>query len=176
MGEIYERFLPRVYRYVAARVGRPHDAEDVTAEVFVKMIKALHRYENRRVPFGAWLFKLARNEVVSFHRHSGGGPQTVGLEEGAAAFLSDPGEKAEQAALLREVREAMDALPEAQREVVTLRLVADLSVAETARVLDKREGTVKVLHHKALERLQRQLASPSRQPATIGGRTREQKA
>lgn len=176
VGELYERFLPRVYRYVTARVGRLQDAEDVTAEVFVKMVKALPRYEDRRLPFGAWLFKLARNEVISFRRRSGSGPQLVGLEERSALSLSDPGEKAEQAALLGEVRAAVKALPEAQRDVVTLRLMADLSIAETARVLDKREGTVKVLQHKALERLQRQLGSSSFQPAPMGGKAREQKA
>src|SRR3954451_21389187 len=69
-GSLFDVYYGPVYRYVAARVGRPSDAEDLTQLVFVKALEALPRYEARGVPFGGWLFRLARNAVIDFVRTS----------------------------------------------------------------------------------------------------------
>src|SRR6476469_10942992 len=67
-GSLFDAYYGPVYRYVASRVGRPSDAEDLTQLVFVKVLEALPRYEPRGVPFGGWLFRLARNAVIDFVR------------------------------------------------------------------------------------------------------------
>src|SRR5215210_3870093 len=67
-GSLFDVYYGPVYRYVAARVGRPSDAEDLAQLVFVKALEALPRYESRGVPFGGWLFRLARNAVIDFVR------------------------------------------------------------------------------------------------------------
>src|SRR4051812_38139996 len=67
-GELFDHYHEPIYRYVASRVHRPTDAEDLTQAVFVKALEALPRYETRGVPFGGWLFRLARNAVIDFVR------------------------------------------------------------------------------------------------------------
>ena len=67
-GHLFDHYSEPVYRYIASRVRRPSDAEDLTQTVFVKALEALPRYESRGVPFGGWLFRLARNAVIDFVR------------------------------------------------------------------------------------------------------------
>ena len=73
-GQLFDHFHGPIYRYIASRVQRPSDAEDLTQLVFVKALEALPRYEVRGIPFGGWLFRLARNAVIDFvrtrHEHS----------------------------------------------------------------------------------------------------------
>jgi len=156
LAELYERYLPRIYRYVAARLPAA-DAEDVTSTVFLKMVDSLGRYEWRGLPFGAWLFRIARNEVVSFVRR-----ERYREADPLDEALRDPAPSAagafEDAAQLAAVRDAIAQLPPAQRDVIELRFIAGLSVAETAKVLGKFETNVKVLQHKGVAKLQRLLA------------------
>lgn len=157
LAQLYERYLPRVYRYVAARLTAAEDAEDVTATVFLRMVDALSRYQWRGLPFGAWLFRIARNELASFHRRAQyrvADPLDEGLRDPAPGA---PG-NVEEAERLAAVREAISQLPPAQREVVELRFMAGLSIADTAKVLGKSETNVKVLQYKGVRRLQRLLA------------------
>ncbi len=157
LAQLYERYLHRIYRYVATRVSRPEDAEDVTATVFLKMVDSLGRYEWRGLPFGAWLFRIARNEVVSFVRRARY-READPLDEA----LRDPAPSAagalEDAERVAAMRNAVAQLPPAQREVIELRFFAGLSVADTAKVLGKSETNVKVLQHKGVAKLQRLLA------------------
>src|SRR6266496_5262624 len=67
-GRIFDHYHEPVYRFVASRVHRPSDAEDLTQHVFVKALEALPRYESRGIPFGGWLFRLARNAVIDHVR------------------------------------------------------------------------------------------------------------
>src|SRR6266550_7228895 len=69
-GGLFDHFHGPIYRYIASRVQRPSDAEDLTQLVFVKALEALPRYESRGIPFGGWLFRLARNAVIDFVRTS----------------------------------------------------------------------------------------------------------
>lgn len=155
VGHLYVHYLPRVYRYVAARLGPGEDAEDVTEEIFLRVIDGLDRFRWRDVPFGAWLFRIARNEIVSHvrkQRTRGGAAQ---LSEGIPDASPGHVEAVEFQMTLAVVREAADRLPEAQRQVIALRFGAGLSVAETAKTLNKSENNVKVLQHKAIARLQK---------------------
>lgn len=160
LAALYDAYLPKVYRYVAARVGSPHEAEDLTEEIFVKMLGAIGDFRWKAVPFSAWLFRIAHNHLVSHFRRSAlrRGSQ---LSESLVDEDMDPPKLVEARLVLDEVRRATAQLPDAQREVITLRFVVGLSVSETARVLGKRENNVKALQHKAVARLQRMLAVPA---------------
>ncbi len=157
LAELYERYLPRVYRFVAARLRRTEDIEDVTEEVFLKVIDNLGRYRWRGLPFGAWLFRIARNEVVTFIRKQRLRGNTDPLDERIRDLGSGQAVHVEERDRMAAVREAVSQLPPAQREVIELRFVAGLSVADTAKVLGKSENNVKVLQHKGIARLQRLL-------------------
>jgi RNA polymerase sigma-70 factor (ECF subfamily) len=154
LGRLYEHYFPRVYRYVANRLANTEDAEDVTEEIFLRIIDNLGGFTWRGLPFGAWVFRIARNEVVSHVRRT----KSRGISVEISDAIPDDGRDAhldvENELTFAVIRKAMESLPEAQRQVVTLRFVSGLSVAETAQSLKKTENNVKVLQHKAIAKLQ----------------------
>ena len=159
LANLYDWYLPRVYRYVLGRVGNVMEAEDLTEEIFLKMLGGISGFHWRKAPFSAWLFRIARNQVVTYFRRAGSAVTPGPLVESALPSVNsddhqDPLAAVEMRIALEGVREAVRGLPEAQREVILLRFGSDLSVKETAKVLGKREGTVKVLQYKGVRRLQ----------------------
>ena len=155
LGSLYDTHINQVYRYALARLGNVHDAEDVAEEIFLKMLAGLPNYEWRKVPFAAWLMRIARNEVVSFTRRNGRRSQDTELPEDLVdRGNNDPAEATERIMALEDLRKAVKLLPEAQRDVILLRFASGLSVADTAKALGKRENNVKVLQHKGMQRLQ----------------------
>lgn len=155
VASLYDTHINQVYRYCLARLANVHDAEDVAEEIFLKMLNGLPSYEWRKVPFAAWLMRIARNEVVSFTRRNGRRAHDTELpEEMVDRGNNDPAEQTERIMALEDLREAVKLLPEAQREVIILRFASGLSVADTSRALGKNENNVKVLQHKGMQRLQ----------------------
>lgn len=155
LGSLYDTHINQVYRYALARLGNQHDAEDVAEEIFLKMLGGLPGYQWRKVPFAAWLMRIARNEVISFTRRNGKRAHDGELpEEMIDMRTADPAETTERTMALEDLRKAVVLLPEAQREVIILRFASGLSVADTARALAKSENNVKVLQHKGMQRLQ----------------------
>lgn len=153
LGDLYSFYFPRVYRYVAGRVRSTQDAEDVTEEIFLRVVAHLGRFRWRGAPFGAWLFRIARNEVVSHARRQRRRGAPAPLPDGLADARQDHAAAVERDDLLREVRQATARLSEAQADVIALRFGAGLSVAETARALARTENNVKVLQHRAIAKL-----------------------
>lgn len=155
-GLLFDHYHLPVYRYVASRVQRPADAEDLTQLVFVKALEALPRYESRGIPFGGWLFRLARNSVIDHvrtrHDHA---------DLDAAAGHAGPGAGPDEVIVARleldEVADALASLTDEQREAITLRFFAGLSAREAADVMGKQEGTVRGLQFRAIAALRRQL-------------------
>ncbi len=155
-GALFDLYHERVYRYVASRVRNPADAEDLTQTIFVKVLEALPRYESRGVPFGGWLFRLARNAVIDHIRTR---HEAVGLD----AAAERPAEAADPDAIVA-LREELDAvgialteLTEDQRDVIALRFFAGLSAREAAVAMGRREGTIRGLQFRAIAALRRHL-------------------
>ena len=159
LSELYALYFPRVYRYILARTGNSYDAEDLTEEVFMKVLEAIERFEWREAPFSAWLFRIAHNAVISQRRKDGARGRSAPLTEGLALDSQGPDELVENRLALRDIMDAAQKLPEAQRQVIALRFGAGLSVAETARAMNKGEGNVKVIQHKAIAKL-REMVRP----------------
>ena len=155
-GMIFDHYHESVYRFIASRVQRPSDAEDLTQLVFVKVLEALPRYESRGVPFGGWLFRLARNAVIDFvrtrHEHSE-------LEAVAERSHGDAGP--DEIAIVRQeldaIGMALRTLTDEQRETIALRFFAGLSAREAAEAMGKQEGTVRGLQFRAIAALRREL-------------------
>lgn len=154
LANLYEHYFPKVYRYVAARLSSSQDAEDVTEEIFLRVITNLQGFSWRGLPFGAWIFRIAHNETVSHVRRQKTRSATAPLTEELPAGGKDHVIAVETEMTLEVIRQAAQKLPEAQRQVIALRFGAGLSVAETALALNKTENNVKVLQHKAIARLQ----------------------
>lgn len=158
LADLYDWYMPRVYRYALARLGNTAEAEDLTEEVFLKVLGAIGDFRWKNVPFSSWLFRIAHNHVVShFRRSAQRGAATSDISEEMPDSRRDLAEAVEERITMEEVRRATELLPEAQREVIALRFVVGLSITETAKALGKREGNVKALQHKAVARLQRLL-------------------
>lgn len=154
LAHIYNCYVARVYRYVLARVGSVVEAEDLTEDVFLRMLGAISGYRIGEIPFSAWLFRIAHNHVVSYFRKNSVRGTPEALDDTMPDSRSDPASTVETRMMLEEVMNAARGLSDAQREVIALRFAVGLSVAETAQVLGKREGNIKALQHKALARLQ----------------------
>ena len=155
-GRLFDRYHEPVYRYVAARIRRPSDAEDLAQLVFVKALEALPRYEQRGIPFGGWLFRLARNVVIDHLRTN-----REHVELDALAERPDLGAGPEAQILARQemdaVAEALDLLTDEQRDAIALRFFAGLSAREAAEAMGKQEGTVRGLQFRAIAALRRHL-------------------
>ena len=162
IAELYNAYFPRVYRYMLARTGNVGDAEDLTEEVFIRVLDALGRFEWREAPFSAWLFRIAHNAIVSHQRRDGARGRRAPLSPTLPMKTQGPEEMVEARMTLDEVMRATENLPEAQRQVIALRFGAGLSVAETARALGKGEGNVKVIQHKAIAKLRELLVDKNR--------------
>jgi RNA polymerase sigma-70 factor (ECF subfamily) len=153
-GELYERHVTSIYRYVYYRVGNTEDAEDLTARVFMRALKHVHNYNDRGVPFTAWLYRIAHNVVANFHRDNSRHP-SVPLDEvelhGAHhddADLRIDGQR-ERERLLRAIR----MLPEDRQQLVVLKFVEQLQNAEIGQIMNRSEGAIKSLYHRTLVQL-----------------------
>ncbi len=158
LADIYDWYMPRVFRYAMARLGNQHEAEDLTEEVFLKMLGAIGDFRWREVPFSSWIFRIAHNCIATHFRkvaQRGGG--TAELSEDMIDVRHDLALAVEERITMEEVRVATLQLPDAQREVIALRFAVGLSIADTAKALGKREGNVKALQHKAVAKLQKML-------------------
>ena len=159
MGLLYDAYLPKLYRYCVGRLRNETEAEDLTEDIFVKVLRGIGGVEWRTadsggsIPFGAWLFRIARNELVSYQRRVSRSGNPVELSESIEDGQRGPAELTETKMSIEEVFAAVRELPEAQREVILLRFASGLSVAETAEALQKQQTNVKVLQHKGVRRL-----------------------
>jgi RNA polymerase sigma-70 factor (ECF subfamily) len=155
-GQLFDHFHLPIYRYVVSRVHSPADAEDLTQLVFVKALEALPRYESRGIPFGGWLFRLARNAVVDFTRTR---HEHADLDAVTSQGTQEPGP--EDVAMIRQdldrVHAALATLTDDQREAIALRFFAGLSAREAAEVMGRQEGTIRGLQFRAIAALRRQL-------------------
>jgi RNA polymerase sigma-70 factor, ECF subfamily len=155
-GLIFDRYHEPVYRFIASRVHRPSDAEDLTQLVFVKVLEALPRYEARGVPFGGWLFRLARNAVIDHVRTRHEHAELDAVTEWAHGDAG-PDEIAVVRQELDAVGMALAHLTDEQREAIELRFFAGLSAREAAAAMGKQEGTVRGLQFRAIAALRREL-------------------
>lgn len=182
VGLLYDAYVEPLYRFCLSRVGNETDAEDLVEEIFIKVMKAVSGFEWRplapltssagggdgkadaaaqggtveteeRSPFRAWLFRIARNHVVSHYRRSALRTTIGEVPDWIADGQRGPAELAETSITIREIFIAVEQLPPAQREVIQLRFGAGMTVAETAEALEKHETNVKVLQHKGIKRL-----------------------
>jgi len=151
IGELYDRHHRRIFRYVWSHVRDQHLAEDLTGEVFLRMVTGLANYRLKGVPFQAWLYRIAHNLTVDHHRKAGRHElvplyHADELSEGG----NSPFEIVEHRLTAEQVQHALGGLDPLQHEVVTLRFLVGLSLRETAQTLGKTIAAVKSLQHRGL--------------------------
>jgi RNA polymerase sigma-70 factor (ECF subfamily) len=157
-GQLYERYIDRIFNYVYYRTGNLHDAEDLTARVFQRAMNHIHNYTDRGVPFSAWLYRIAHNLVANWHRDRSR-KQEIPLDD--LPILPARGDhpegnlvrSQEQDALLKLIRR----LPSERQNLLILKFVEDMSNAEIGAIMGRSEGAVKSLYHRTLLALRDQL-------------------
>jgi RNA polymerase sigma-70 factor (ECF subfamily) len=153
--QLYEEYFDKVYRYIYLRLGNQAEVEDLTQEVFVKVLEAIGSYRWRNLPFASWLFRIARNHMIDYLRKAGKVEKIAWDDNIAHVEELNPALIAEQRLEVEELRDNVEKLSPAQRAVISLRFGAGLSVAEVAKVLGKSPGTVKALQHSGIVALKK---------------------
>lgn len=143
--ELYENNFERVYAFVLRRVGDRHEAEDLTSEVFHQALRNIGKFEWRGIPFAAWLYRIAANEIAN-NASSAARGRRLEPDDPPESF---PEEVESRARLFRLV----ETLPPDQRRVINLRFVEERSIREIAREIQRSEGAVKQLQFRGLQNL-----------------------
>jgi RNA polymerase sigma-70 factor, ECF subfamily len=147
---LYLRYADNVYGYVCSIVRDEHEAEDVTQQVFAKLLGSLGRFQARSVPFSSWILRVAHNAAIDHMRAR----RPVPVEEVRGPEPADDGSAREH---LRELRVALGSLPKEQREVIVLRFLFGLSPREIAERMGRSEDAVNGLQHRGRRRLRNEM-------------------
>jgi len=169
-GRIFDSYYSKIFNYCLRRTQNTQVAEDLTGEIFFKALNSLKKFRWQNVPFGAWLFKIAANEVINYYRK--GLQKTVSLDQmqdesgfdasgygDAATELLDREQQTESFAAFAAIREKIKQLPEHYREALSLRYFEKFSITDIAQILDKPEGTIKSLLSRGIDLLQAEFAA-----------------
>lgn len=157
-GQLYERYSQRIYQYIYYRTSSEPDAEDLTAKTFMRAWQHISAYDDRGVPFSAWLYRIAHNLVANWHRDRSR-RKVISLDDLSRWQVNEEGPEAaalfaeDRATLLRVVRR----LPADRQELLALKFVEHLSNAEIGGVMGRSEGAIKSLYHRTLLTLRDEL-------------------
>lgn len=151
---LYEHYLPQVYRYVYYRVGSKEETEDIVSQTFLQALEHLKSYQQRGISFSHWLYRIAGH--ILYHHHRRRKKESSMPDTGWEVGVTD--EQLEQLDLLK----ALQALPDTQQQVLTLRYIQDFSIKDVARVMKLSEGAVKQLTHRAVRTLRERIGDDDR--------------
>lgn len=156
--KLYESHFDRIYRYLVIKIGNQAEAEDMTQRVFIRAYESIASYKSQGVPFSAWLYRIAHNQMVDYVRRESKKP-TIPLDESLPITgKSNPEHEVEVKIELEKVVAASQKLTKAQREVISLRFGGGLSLSEVAQTMGKTEGAIKALQHSAVLALRKLLS------------------
>ena len=157
-GLLYDHYQPKIYRVIGVKVARREEAEDLTHQVFLSAWQSIGSYKDVGYPFSSWLYRIARNQVIDHYRTR---KVSVGLDEvDPNLFATESHESlAHERFELDRVLAAIRRLKPEYQDVIMMRFVEDLPVRDVALAIDKSEGAVKLIQHRALKQLKDILAS-----------------
>jgi len=166
-GQLYERYVDRIYNYVYYRTGNAADAEDLTARIFERAIKHIGNYKDQGVPFSAWLYRIAHNLVANWHRDRSR-RQIVSIDDVSQWVVTDHGpEFATQLMQDKEaLLEAIGRLPADRQELLIFKFVEMMSNAEIGAIMGRSEGAIKSLYHRTLLSLREDMVGPDNDSPT----------
>jgi RNA polymerase sigma-70 factor, ECF subfamily len=157
-GVLYERYIDRVYAYIYHRVGNAQDTEDLTARTFYRALDKLHTYEDRGLPFSAWLFRIAHNLVANWHRdHSRRNFLSLDRLWFQSKEGDTPEEKVEEEERHEALWDAINELPDDRRKLLLYKFSSRLSNLEIGEMMNKSESAIKSLYFRTLATLRSEL-------------------
>ena len=160
LAALYDEYYNKIARYIFVRMGDRAEAEDLAGEVFLKALESLDSYREQGVPMQAWLFRIAHNLVVDYHRRAAK-RRTVSIDNIELVAEGDPADIAETNIEFARVEQALHQLTPAQRQVIELRFFGGLTSEEAGRVVNKSSGAVREMQSAAIKQLRRLLGEES---------------
>lgn len=162
VGVLYDRYHEAVFRYIWSRVSDPQLAEDLTGDVFTRMVINLPKYQTTGAPFKTWLLSIARNLVIDDYRKASSRYQLPIEEiENYSADEQSPAEIVENQIFIEQVKIALKELKPIKQDILILRFIVGLPLREVASILGKNIGSIKVIQHRALKELRTIVESQS---------------
>lgn len=158
LGELYDRYESKIYTYIYRRTGEPALAEDLTAQVFLKVLEAVRAGKGWRSSFSGWIFRIAHNAVIDYYRRRDRHNQ-VSIDDAPVltATKDNPVTTAESNMDAEQLRSAIGRLTDEQAYVVSLRFLEGYSINEVATMMDKTDGAIKALQYRAVASLRQLL-------------------
>jgi RNA polymerase sigma-70 factor (ECF subfamily) len=157
-GELYNAYVHDIYRYILYRVGSSETAQDLTAEVFLRVVEGLVRYQDRQIPLLAWLYRIAHARVIDYYRHAKRVGEQADLETVELSADDDLDSDLMLTFHQQKIREAIGKLPADQQQVILLRFIEGYNIQQTASVLGKSIGAVKMIQRRALQAMNLELS------------------
>lgn len=157
-GALYERYVDRIYSYIYYRTGNQQDAEDLTARTFHKALDHIGRFDNRGVPFSAWLYRIAHNLVANWHRDRSRRRELVLEDQAHLPYGSGSPERLAEASEARDaLLSAIRQLPDDRQQLILLKFSDALPNAQIGVIMGRSEGAIKSLYHRTLLALREDL-------------------
>ncbi len=153
---LYQKYYPKIYNYAFMQMGDAQASEDLASDVMLKMIESMHKYTFRGLPFGAWVFRIARNRLIDLHRRRRRRGE-VDLSGTLSSALASPQVLAERALERGQIQVALKHLTDEQRQVIVLKFIQGFDNRSIGQIMGRREGAIKSLQHRALGALRRLL-------------------
>lgn len=154
-GELYDRYARRIFLFISAKIQNRPQAEDILQEVFLKAWRGLDGLKMEQLNFSAWLYRIASNTINDHFRRHYRQPPTMELLDNMEIPAAE--DKPSNEEDLEAVKRAVSTLPAQYRQVLELRFFEDFSPEETAKILKRSNLAVRLLQHRALSKLRRQL-------------------
>jgi len=151
-GWIYDRYVKQIYRFVYLKVSHRANAEDLTQQVFMSAWQNIRSYQMQGFPFSSWLYRIANNAVIDHYRTDRRHIAIDSVPEDLFAEES-PNRKIEQESEMAEIRKAIQLLEQDQQSVVVMKFIEEMTNKEIAAALEKSEGAVRVVQHRAMKKL-----------------------
>ena len=164
---LYEGYAQPIFRYITYRVESDMVAEDLTAEVFLRMVQGLPRYEDTGAPFGAWLYRIAATQIADHHRGKRRSAEPISDQQ--ASDDTDPFGKMAKAQEQAQLRMALASLSEDFQTLLILRFMQGMTHSEVAAILDKSEAAIRVMQHRALKALANALGADAKARSYLRG-------
>jgi RNA polymerase sigma-70 factor (ECF subfamily) len=154
-GFLYDHYQPMIYRFVLVKVGRREEAEDITHQVFLSAWQNVGNYKHRGHPFSSWLYQIARNQVIDYYRAKKGDVSLDKVDPESFATGSVASLDLTMKLEMEKVGSAIARLKPEYQDVIALRFIEDISLKETAAILKKTEGSIKLMQHRAIKELRK---------------------
>lgn len=166
-GWIYDRYIKKIYRFVYLKVSHRANAEDLTQQVFLSAWQNIGNYRSQGFPFSSWLYRIAGNAVIDHYRTSRHHLNIEALPEEIFAE-EKPNRKIEQETEIREIKKAISRLEPDQQSVMVMKFTEEMTNKEIAAALEKTEGAIRVIQHRAVKKLKEILSEENQNQSTIG--------